>query len=227
MNGFQHVHLSFRSLSESHMCSRLVPKRVRSFRHTGCVRSETAQASASRVSSVTNDWISSSMRQGESMSGPAPATSGTADSVFCGNGEPTMECQSHKGDRDASALARDREVKRFARRLSKVFAKEISSDPRTFKKGVIETLRRHLPPFAGRPTEEAITTAAALRAERREWPEIYRLVIPGHCELDSATRRQMESNLRSAIRSRRNARKRRKARQKLIAETSQEHNVPL
>ena len=145
-----------------------------------------------------------------------------------GNGEPNPERQNREPDRDNDYIACDREVKRFAKRLCKVFAGDIGSDARTFKKRVIEILRRHLPPLAGRPTEESITMAATLRGQGREWQEVYRLVISGHSDLDPATRRQMESNLRSAIRSRRNARnKRRKARRKLIAETSHEQDISL
>lgn len=158
---------------------------------------------------------------------PFPSKS-VPDPVACGgDGKTGAERRNHKRDREAGTPTRDHEVKRFARRLCRIFAGEISSDPRTFKKGVIEILRRHLPPFAGRPTEESITMAATLREKSREWPEVYRLVIPGHSELDPATRRQAESNLRSAIRSRRNARKRRKGRLKLIAETSRERDVSL
>jgi len=118
------------------------------------------------------------MRQGESMSRASAVPSPTSDSAFGGTGEPTPGCQSHEGELDARTPACDRGVKRFAKRLRRVYAKEISSDPRTFKKSVVEILRRHLPPFAGRPTEEAITMAAALRTEGREWREIYRLVMP-------------------------------------------------
>ena len=131
-----------------------------------------------------------------------------------------------------SAVRKDRQStpvrsKQFAKRLRKMFVGEISSDPRAFKKSVIEILRRHLPPFAGRPTEESVTVAAMLRMQGRDWPEVYRLVIPAYAHLDPGTRGQAQSNLRSAIRSRRNARKRRKPRMKLIAETTREEDISL
>ena len=51
-------------------------------------------------------------------------------------------------------------------------------------------LRRHLPAFAGRPTEDSMTRAAGLRKQKRPWKEIYPLVIPGHAVLGPAVRRQ-------------------------------------
>jgi hypothetical protein len=120
----------------------------------------------------------------------------------------------------------DREVTRFSKRLSKLFPEDIRTDPRTLKKRVVEILRRKLPPFAGRPTEESITVAAKLRSEGLDWQEIYGQVIPDHAHLDPAARRQAESNLRSALRSRRNARLRRKRLSGFIAETTAHTDVP-
>ena len=120
-----------------------------------------------------------------------------------------------------------REAKRFAERITKLFASEIASDPRGFKKRVTAILKRNLPPFPGRPTEQSITHAARLKGGGTGWQEIYPVVIPDHAQLDPATRRQAESNLRSAIRSRRNARRRRNARPKLLAQTTPDSNVPL
>lgn len=115
---------------------------------------------------------------------------------------------------------RDRQVKAFARKLTRQFQDEIRSDPRQFKKRVIEVLRRSLPPFGGRPTDESVTTAANMRANQEEWLAVYRAVIPNHSQMDSAARSHAESNLRSAVRSRRNARARRKRHRGSIAETS-------
>jgi hypothetical protein len=114
----------------------------------------------------------------------------------------------------------DRQVKAFALKLTANFRDEISSDPRRFKKHVIEVLRRSLPPFSGRPTDESVTTAANMRANQEKWLAVYRAVIPNHSQMDPAARSYAESNLRSAVRSRRNARARRKRPKGSIAETS-------
>ena len=118
-----------------------------------------------------------------------------------------------------------REVKRFATRITKLFAPEIASDPRGFKKNVTTILKRNLPPFPGRPTEQSITSAATLRREAQDWKQIYPQVIPNHANLDPAIRRQAESNLRASVRSRRNARQRRKRIKDSIAETREGQDV--
>jgi hypothetical protein len=102
------------------------------------------------------------------------------------------------------------EVKRFAARLRREHAEEIKRDARGFKHRACGLLKRCLPPFAGRPTEDSITVAAELRKQDRPWKEVYPVVIPDYATLDTPVRRQAESNLRSALRSRRNARKRRR-----------------
>jgi hypothetical protein len=104
----------------------------------------------------------------------------------------------------------EREVKRFATRLLREHDEEVKLDAKGFKNRACGLFRRCLPPFAGRPTEASITTAAELRKQKREWQEIYPVVILNHATLDPPIRRQSESNLRSALRSRRNARRRRR-----------------
>lgn len=117
-------------------------------------------------------------------------------------------------------------VKRFALRLRREHAQEVRVDAKGFKKRVCELVRRNLPPFTGRPTEASITAAAELRKQNRQWKEIYPLVIFGHATLEPPVRRQAESNLRAALRSRRNARGRRNQRRKFIAEETPTPNVP-
>jgi hypothetical protein len=119
------------------------------------------------------------------------------------------------------------EAKRFAKRISKLFASEIASDPRGFKKQLTQTIKRNLPPFPGRPTEQSITLAAKLKAGGNGWQDIYPAVLPDHAQMDPPTRRLAESNLRSAIRSRRNARRRRNPERTLLAQTTPVSNVPL
>lgn len=108
-----------------------------------------------------------------------------------------------------SALSIERETKCFTNRLKRNYAAEIAADPKAFKKRVVTCIRRGLPPFAGRPNEEAITLAIGLRKARLPWKEIYPQCITGHCGLSLAERRQAENNLRAACRSRKNARRRR------------------
>jgi hypothetical protein len=117
-------------------------------------------------------------------------------------------------------------VKRFALRLRREHPEEVRADARGFKNRVCGLLRRYLPPFTGRPTEDSITTAAELRKQNCQWKDIYPLVIPGHATLDPPVRRQAESNLRAALRSRRNARRRRNRRRRFIAEKTPTSNVP-
>jgi hypothetical protein len=95
------------------------------------------------------------------------------------------------------------EVKRFAVRLRREYEAEITRDARGFKKRVVTIVRRNLPPFAGRPSEEAITRAISLRKQGCEWKAIYPQCIPRHASLPPAVRRQAESNLRAACRKRR------------------------
>lgn len=134
-----------------------------------------------------------------------------------------------KGSGFGKARERDcaLEAKRFANRISVQFASEIASDPRGFKKQLTQIIKRNLPPFSGRPTEQSITQAARLKAGGNSWQDIYPVVIPDHAQMDPPTRRVAESNLRSAIRSRRNARRRRNIRRTLLAQTTPVSNVPL
>ena len=104
----------------------------------------------------------------------------------------------------------DQYVRRFASRLLLEYGTDVSRDPKGFKKRVVALLRRNLPPFAGRPTEAAITLAINLRKKGLEWSAIYPSCIPRHASLPPAERQIAESNLRAARRSRRNATKRRK-----------------
>ncbi len=120
----------------------------------------------------------------------------------------------------------ERTVRQFAAKLRSTHAEEIGQDPRKFKKRVVTLLRRNLPPFAGRPSEASITAAIQLQKEGRTWKEIYPQVIEGHSTMDLVTRRQAESNIRSGVRSRRNAARRRKRLRSLTAETKPPVNVP-
>jgi len=120
------------------------------------------------------------------------------------------ECAPESLGFGATPTDLERMVSLFVKRLRVKHAEEIGSDARKFKRRVVSILRRKLPPFAGRPTEEAITRAIELRTQGCEWRDIYPQCIPGHASLPPAERRQAESNLRAGKRSRRNASRRRK-----------------
>jgi hypothetical protein len=121
----------------------------------------------------------------------------------------------------------ERQMRQVAAALRRDFADEITADAKAFKKQATHHLKRHLPPFAGRPTDDSITKADDLLKRGDKWRAIYPLVIPNYVQLDDAVRRQTESNLRAAVRSRHNAAKRKKRRQRLLAEAKRAPNVPL
>jgi hypothetical protein len=106
----------------------------------------------------------------------------------------------------------ERTVLGFARRLRNEYRECLLSDQaaRKFKKRVVSILRRNLPPFAGRPPEEPVTHAIQLCKAGAAWKQVCPEVIPGYPNLDPLRSRQAESNLRAAVRSRRNARRQRR-----------------
>ena len=117
---------------------------------------------------------------------------------------------SGKARRAEPDLARS--MRQVGARLRRDFAEQIAQDARRFKKRAVQYLKRQLPPHPGRPPEASLTRAIELHREGKEWKQIYPVCIPGHSGLPPAIRRQAESNLRGACRSRRNAAKRRRRR---------------
>jgi hypothetical protein len=99
-------------------------------------------------------------------------------------------------------------MREFAARLLAEFALEIERDPRGFKERALRLLRQNLPPRPGRPCDGQITRAAMMRAQGKDWREIYAACLPN--TLLPESRQVAQSRLRSAVRSRGNARKRRK-----------------
>jgi len=106
-------------------------------------------------------------------------------------------------------LSIEQEAKRFTRRLRREFGALIQMDAKTFKKCVMSCVRRGLPPFVGRPSDDAITRAIELRKQGLPWKEIYQQCISNHACLPPAERHQTQIKLRDACRSRKNARRRR------------------
>ena len=102
------------------------------------------------------------------------------------------------------------EVCKFGEQLRRQFATEFDSDPPGFKDRAMRALSSALPLKRGRPAETNITLAADLRAQDKEWKEIYPQCIPAHETLSREAQRIAEENLRAAVRSRRNAQRRRK-----------------
>jgi len=116
----------------------------------------------------------------------------------------------------ARPMQLERAIHLFAGQLRRRYSEEICSDAKKFKNRVVSIIRRELPPFPGRPTEEAINRAIELHKQGQLWKEIYPQCISYHFELEPPARRQAESNLRAAIRSRRNAARRRRKRQRQL-----------
>jgi hypothetical protein len=117
-------------------------------------------------------------------------------------------------------------MQQTAARLRRDFAPRIAQDPQEFKRLAVSFLRRYLPPGPGRPAGDAVTLALELRKQGMEWKQLYPHCISGHAQLVPAVRRQAESNLRGACRSRRNTTRRRKSRQGFSAATTPPANVP-
>ncbi len=109
----------------------------------------------------------------------------------------------------SESLNLERIVRDFAERIRSNFSEEIEQDARGFKRRVLGFLKAELPPGPGRPRTEAVTHATGMLAQGKTWQQIYaeclRRIIGG-----SDSRQLAEYRLRCAVRSRRNARKRRK-----------------
>jgi len=117
-------------------------------------------------------------------------------------------------------------MRQIAARLRREFSQRIARDPRKFKRLAVYYLKSYLPPGPGRPPEKDTTKAMQLCKRGLEWKEIYPQCIPDHTQLTPAVRRQEESKLRGACRSRRNTAKRRKTQQGFSAATIPPANVP-
>jgi hypothetical protein len=97
----------------------------------------------------------------------------------------------------------------FGEDLKRRFALEFEKDPPAFKQLVLCALSKAFVLKRGRRPESNITLAADLRAQGKEWREIYPLCIKNYPTLCRNSQRIEEENLRAAVRSRRNAQKRR------------------
>jgi hypothetical protein len=98
-------------------------------------------------------------------------------------------------------------VQEFGGLLRREFATEIERDARGFKRDAVCLLRTALSGAPGRPRSEAVTLAIELRAQGKPWQVIYSQCIPS--SLVDEARQVAQSRLRSAVRERRTAGKRR------------------
>jgi hypothetical protein len=102
------------------------------------------------------------------------------------------------------------EVQQLAARLKRQRAKELAQDPAGFRREAVRAFRASLSPGPGRPRTPNVTLAEKLRDKGKPWQEIYPLCITNYAGLNVDSQRVEAENLRSAVRSRRNARRRRK-----------------
>jgi hypothetical protein len=120
----------------------------------------------------------------------------------------------HSGSVLAFSKALQRDIQDFAARLKSRYAVHMArdADARAFKKLCVRVLKQALPPGPGRPSEQSITLATKLRTQGVAWKEVYPRCIPNFGRLSPSERRQAETNLRSARRSRENARAKKQSR---------------
>ena len=99
-------------------------------------------------------------------------------------------------------------VQEFGDLLRREFATEIEHDASRFKRDAVCFLRAALSPGPGRPRSEAVTLAIELRTQGKSWQAAYAQCIPS--SLVDDPRQLAQSRLRSAVRARRTAGRRRK-----------------
>ena len=87
----------------------------------------------------------------------------------------------------------------FARMLRHKFPQEISSNPREFKKQVLRTIRRELPPGRGRPASPQIEAAIAMLKQGKTIRQVLQMQIEGFEQVDAYGRYLMEKALRQAM----------------------------
>lgn len=100
-------------------------------------------------------------------------------------------------------------MREFTAKLRREFAADIERDAVGFRRDAVYLLSAALSPGPGRQLSKAVTLASELRAQGKSWQVIYAQCIPASLVDDS--RQLAQSRLRSAVRSRRNVRRRRKS----------------
>ena len=102
-------------------------------------------------------------------------------------------------------------VEQLARRLKRQHTKELAQDPAGFRREAVRVFSALLSPGPGRPPLSNITLAAQEREKGTTWKIIYPMCIPEYATLSRDSQRVEAENLRAAVRSRRNAQRRRNA----------------
>ena len=100
-------------------------------------------------------------------------------------------------------------IREFAHQLRLEFSSDINRDAGEFKRRVIAFLKAELPPGRGRPRTMIVSRAAEMRIEGKTWQQVYAECL-SHVVDGSDSRQLAQYRLRCAVRSRRNARRRRK-----------------
>ena len=97
-------------------------------------------------------------------------------------------------------------MRRVGEDVCQRFAEERAVNPRDFKECAVRYLRSAIGPGPGRPLKEMVTQAANMRAQGKSWPEVYAKCLAHSPEGWSTDTRTLDRlRLRSAVRSRRRA----------------------
>jgi hypothetical protein len=102
-----------------------------------------------------------------------------------------------------------KDVEQFAARLKRKRSEELVRDPVAFRREAVRAFSASLSPGPGRRPEARVTLAANLRGQGKSWQEIYPVCIKSYSRLNVDSQRVEAENLRSAVRTRRNAQRRR------------------
>jgi hypothetical protein len=101
-------------------------------------------------------------------------------------------------------------MKKVGADLRQKFGAQRAQDPRVFKECAVRYLRLALGPGPGRPPKQTVTQAVKMRAEGKAWPEIYSACLAHSEGMTADTWTIACLRLRSAVRSRRSAERRRR-----------------
>ena len=102
-----------------------------------------------------------------------------------------------------------RQIQDFTGQLRQKFRQEMLSNPRDFKKQVLNAIRRELPPGRGRPASPQIEAAIAMLRQGKTVREVLQEKVKGFEQVDAYGRYLMEKALRQAMARRRQRRPKR------------------
>jgi hypothetical protein len=98
-------------------------------------------------------------------------------------------------------------MKKVGADLRQKFGAQRAQDPRAFKECAVRYLRLSLGPGPGRPPKQTVTRAVNMRAAGKPWPEIYSACVAHSDGMAADTWTLACLRLRSAVRSRRSAKR--------------------